>query len=225
MSTSISEYQEILKLAIARRAESVRRAAVVLGSATMLNTAMPQVTGLGGGCGEKFKHLLVTANGDTWDKPTGIKPWASSADVTAWLAVAAKVFKMQRAQWDALMEFENSRQDWTETRRIRGYLTSYEDDYWALPEASWTTALGGADDELVQIVANAVAGACAMDVLAEGIRRSGMVAPTVPDLRPPLISGTQMVIAGAVAVIGAGAYAFVKLSPAGLLRRMIPGRK
>ncbi len=46
-------------------------------------------------CGEKYASL-VTANGYDASNPTGYKPWASEADVEAWLATAERLFWMQR---------------------------------------------------------------------------------------------------------------------------------
>jgi len=136
------------------------------------------------GCGERYAHLVVNAAGGTPQQPTGWKPWASDADVNAWLATAAEIFAKVRQRWNALMDAENQTGDHTGSRGVRAFVDAYERSYAALP-AEQSVSFNDFE-AIAKIIANAQQGACALELLdAASARTPGAPQMPVPYQPPP----------------------------------------
>lgn len=135
------------------------------------------------GCGQRYADLIQAPNGGTAQDPTGGKPWASAADVGAWLGTAKAIFGKVRSAWNALMDAENARGDHTASRRIRAFVESYERAYASLPEQGFFgLSESGA---LAEIVANCQAGACALELLEDAAAQVPGASPMPVPYQPP----------------------------------------
>lgn len=173
-----------------------------------------------GTCGERYAHLVQV---DGWgpSNPTGGKPWASEADVKAWLAVAKSLFDMVRARWNELITTENQRKDWTQSEKIRPSIVEFETSYAALPEPKWWQA-AGQDAALAKVVQVAQAGACALELVEDANTAAGGSSMPVPyspaptDWFPSFDAGGDWIL---IVVLGVAAWAWFENQPKSRGRR------
>lgn len=162
-------------------------------------------------CGDRHAALL-SVNGWGPTNPTGWKPWASVTDVEAWTAVADHIFDLVRTRWNALVDAETTKGDYTQSRSIRDYVTSYEQGFAALPKAKWWE-VAGANQALAQVVLNAEVGVCALELVEDALAAAGstdiLPVPNNPEPEPfisPEVASSGMLIGVVVLAIGAALF-------------------
>lgn len=177
---------------------------------------------LGGYCGERFAQRVSASGGRTASKPcdppfmhTLMHITCNPGDAQAWFVSGKNLFADVRSAWNQLIAGENEIQDWTESRKIREYITTYETQWQALASAwPWTfrTEYSG---EVDAFKTNMKRGACALQLLDEASqavrKKGGNVAP-VPEphgtdesqqsMWPLIVIGVVLLLAG-----GAGGFA------------------